>query len=118
MNTLTKLILTATLAAGAPLAQADMSDNTPKQVLIHYADLNLNGAPGVSVLYGRLRSAAEVVCAPLYAKGAQRAAAFKHCVADAMSSAVTQVNQPALSAYYRAKLEGRNAIPSETTARK
>ncbi len=118
MNKLPLLMLTATLAAGAPFAQADMSDNSPRQVLIHYADLDLAGTPGVSVLYGRLRNAAQEVCAPLNAKDPERASAFKHCVADAMSSAVTQVDQPALSSYYRAKLQGRNAIPPQTTARK
>ena len=118
MNKLTMLILTAALATGTQLARADMSDNSPKQVLIHYADLNLTSSPGVSVLYGRLRSAAQAVCTPLNGKDAERALAFKRCVADAMSSAVTQVDQPALSAYYRAKLQGRNAITPETTARK
>ena len=118
MNKLTMLILTASLATGTQLAHADMNDNSPKQVLIHYADLDLAGFTGVSILYGRLRSAAQAVCTPLNGKDAERAAAFKHCVTDAMSSAVTQVDQPALSAYHRAKLQGRNAIPLETTARK
>jgi hypothetical protein len=43
---------------------------------------------------------------------------FRRCVADAISMAVTEVDQPALGAYYRAKLQGHNAVSPETTARK
>lgn len=116
MNKFTTLILTAALATGAPFAHADTSTE-PKQVLIHYADLDLTQFAGLSVLYSRLQHAARQVCAPLNSKVPELAAAYKACAADAMSRAVTQVDQPSLSAYYRVKGRGRNAIPSQVIAR-
>jgi UrcA family protein len=121
MNRFTLMMLTAALATGAQLAQADVADTdstSPKQVLVHYADLDLIRSPGVIVLYRRLQGAAEAVCAPLDGRDAAHVVMFRHCVADAMSRAVTEVDQPALGAYYRAKTQGRNAIQPEATARK
>lgn len=120
MNKFPTLILTAALATTsatlAPFAHADTS-NAPKQVLIRYADLDLTQFSGVSVLYSRLQRAARQVCAPLNSKVPEMAAAYRSCALDAMSRAVTQVDQPALSAYYRAKGHGRNVIPSQVIAR-
>jgi UrcA family protein len=117
MNKVTSFILISALAIGTQHAHADVSDNSPRQVLIHFADVDLTRIDGVSVLYRRLHSAAKDVCAPLYGKDAERASVFKHCVTDAMSRAVAQVAEPNLSAYYRAKLEGRSAMALETIAR-
>ncbi len=118
MNRLTLMMLTAALATGAQLAHADTAAASPKKVLVHYADLDLVRSPGVVALYRRLQGAAETVCTPLNGPDVGHALMFRHCVADAMSRAVTEVDQPALGAYYRAKLQGRNAIPTEATARK
>ncbi|MEJ1962739.1 MAG: UrcA family protein [Gammaproteobacteria bacterium] len=130
MNKLSRMNLTAALAlaiasvAGAHLAYAgndtdsDRDVDSPKKVLVHYADLNMVRSTGAAVLYRRLQSAAEKVCTPINAKDASHQVMFRHCVADAMARAVTEVDQPALGAYYRAKLEGRNAITAEATARK
>ena len=116
MNKFPTLILTAALATISQFAHADTS-TTPKQVIIHFADLDLDGFAGVAALYSRLQHAARQVCSPLESKLPERAGAYKRCTADAMSRAVTQVDQPALSAYYRVKGQGRNVIPSEVTAR-
>jgi UrcA family protein len=118
MNKLTMMMLSVALTAGIPVVNADMRDDSPKHLVVHFADLDLTGPHGVAVLYRRLESAARRVCSPLEGKDPARIAAFKLCIADTLSNAVTQVDRPTLDAYYRATLKGRNAMPSQTTARK
>jgi len=45
-------------------AAAHQGDGEPLTKVVSFADLNLNGEPGVQTLYGRLRLAATEVCAP------------------------------------------------------
>jgi UrcA family protein len=121
MNNLTT-VLTASVATAllsiARLAQADMINDAPKQMLVHFADLDLSKPAGITALYGRLEGAAKRVCAPLAARIIQGASDYRHCVKDAISRSVTEVNQPDLSAYYRAKVEGRNGTPPRIVAQK
>ncbi len=118
MNRFTLMMLTATLATAAQLAQADTPPTAPPKMLIHYSDLDLSHPAGAVRLYHRLQTAAETVCTPINGEDVNHKLMFRRCVADALSRAVTEVDQPALGAYYRAKLEGRNAVSPETTARK
>ncbi len=117
MNRFTLMMLTAALAA-AQLAQAETVAAGPPKMLVHYSDLDLSRSAGVLSLYHRLQTAAETVCTPLNGQDVSQKLRFRHCVADALSRAVTEVDQPLLAAYYRAKLEGRNAVSPETTARR
>jgi UrcA family protein len=114
-------VLTATLATAltsvSPFAQADVIDG-PKQTRVHFADLDLTKSAGISALYGRLEGAAEQVCAPLASRDLRSAFAYRHCVSDAISRAVTEVNQPNLSAYYRAKVQDHNGKPLRIVAQK
>ncbi len=68
---------------------------------VSYADLNIDSAAGAKVLYGRLRSAAQRVCAP-FDDGRQTT--FNHhfqaCLRNALDSAVAQVNRPTLTAMH------------------
>jgi len=68
---------------------------------VSYADLNIDSAAGVKVLYSRLRSAARRVCAP-FDDGQQRAINFhfRACYKNALDSAVAQVNKPILTAMH------------------
>jgi UrcA family protein len=118
MNRFTLMMVAAALAAATQLAQADSTATAPAKMLIHYSDLDLSRPAGAMSLYRRLQSAAETVCTPLNGEDVNHKLMFRHCVADAISRAVTEVDQPALGAYYRAKVEGRNAVSPETTARK
>jgi UrcA family protein len=118
MTRLTTCILTVAFATVSQFAHADTKQDTPNHMLVHYADLDLTGPAGVSALYGRLRSAARQICAPFDTKDRLLAGAFKQCIAEAMSRAVTQVDRPGLSAYYQAKEQGRNAPPIEVTSLK
>jgi UrcA family protein len=118
MNRLTLMMLTAALTTGAQFAHADDTAAAPTKMLVHYSDLDLSRPAGALSLYRRLQTAAETVCTPLDGQDVGHKLMFRHCVADAISRAVTEVDQPALGAYYRAKLQGRNAVSPETTARK
>jgi UrcA family protein len=118
MNRLTLMMLTAALATGAQLAHADDGSAAPTKMLIHYSDLDLSRPAGAMSLYRRLHTAAETVCTPLNGQDVGHQLMFRRCVGDAIARAVTEVDQPALGAYYRAKLQGRNAVSPETTARK
>jgi UrcA family protein len=121
MTKLATLILTATLGAVShvgPAAQsAPTSDSqSPHQMLIRYADLDLARPDGASVLFHRIRNAAKIVCSPLESKDPGRYAMFQQCVSDATARAVTQVDRPALSSYYRGKVPGSNAAPLEAAS--
>jgi len=110
--------LASFFSSGSPFAQAQTTDNSPKQMLVHFADLDLTKSAGVSALYSRLQGAAKEVCAPLASREISRALAYQRCVKDALSRAVTEVNQPNLSAYYWAKGQSRNRTPLKIIAQK
>ena len=121
MTKFTTLILTAILstvshvslaAQLAPTADVD----SPKQMLVRYADLDLARPAGASVLFHRLQSAAKIVCAPLESRDPARLVMFNNCVSDAMARAVTQVDRPGLNAYYRGKVPDSNAVPFEVAS--
>jgi len=72
-------------------------------MIVKYGDLNLSTPQAATVLYGRIRVAAERVCRAFDG----RDLAFKMyegaCVKKAIEDAVTKVHQPALFAIYNAK---------------
>ena len=67
---------------------------------VTYGDLNLDTAQGASVLYARLRHAAQQVCSPLESKELSLRSAWQSCVNNALTSAVTQVNKPTVTALH------------------
>ncbi len=89
-------------------ARAAPQQDVPFKV-VHFADLDLSRSEGATVLYRRLKGAAETVCAPLDDRDLARHMRFKACVQNAISTAVAKVDQPALTAYYETKTYGRNA---------
>jgi UrcA family protein len=99
MNKPTMHILMFAFTMATPFAHAEVIDDSPKQVVVHFADLDLRAFAGASVLYGRLQSAAKLACSPLDVRDLGRALAFRDCVTHAISQAVTQLDQPALNAY-------------------
>jgi UrcA family protein len=81
---------------------ADASDDVP-QVVVHFADLNLSHEEGISVLYRRIQSAAVQVCGSVEPRNLTLAASAKACRDQAISRAVTAVNNPMLTSEYLAK---------------
>jgi UrcA family protein len=104
MNRITTIILTSALAAGTQIAlAADPTDAAPRHVKVLYSDLNLTRIDGATTLYRRLQSAAESVCAEHGTRDVSSVFRVKTCESAAISAAVADINQPTLTAYYRAK---------------
>lgn len=104
MNRITTIILATALAAGAQIAHAaDPTDASLRHVKVHLSDINLNSIDGATILYHRLQSAAESVCAEEDTRNLASVFRVKTCVSAAIFAAVADINQPGLTAYYRAK---------------
>lgn len=107
MNRITTTILTTVLAATAQMATADDSiSDSRRHIEVHFADLNVSTPEGVAALYRRLHSAAESVCDEGGMKDLGSVARVNACMRAATSAAVTQIDRPMLTAYYRAKVGG------------
>jgi len=87
-----------------------------RQVVVHFADLDLTKAEGAATIYRRLQDAAEVVCGRREYRNFARTAAVEKCRQSAVAKAVVSVDRPALTEYYRARTAARN-VPV-LTARK
>jgi UrcA family protein len=92
-------LLFAVLAAGAQAADVP-------QVHVKYADLNLNTAAGATVLYRRIRGAADQVCGVSSDRDLARVTQAKACAAHAVADAVAAVNAPILTSIYQVKIGG------------
>jgi len=108
MYRFTTLMTVFALTLGFQSADAAPPQDVPS-IVVRFSDLDVSGNEGATALYRRLKGAAETVCAPLDDREVARHMAFKACVQRAISTAVAQVNRPALTRYYEAKANRRNA---------
>jgi UrcA family protein len=92
-------VASATMAAHADEASVNVPART-----VYYADLNLNTPAGASVLYNRIRNAAEQVCGDVNSRRLPEAVAAKACVAHAVSASVHSVNNVSLTNEYNAHI--------------
>ena len=83
-------------------AHAEQSTDAP-QVIVKYADLAVSTPQGAATLYHRIFGAAISVCRPLDDSSLDSKKVMDACVHKAVADAVAKVNEPALSAVYRAK---------------
>lgn len=110
MNRITTTILAFALAAGAQIAHgADPTDAARRHIVVHFSDLNPTSIEGATTLYRRLQSAAENVCTQGDTRDLASASRVKTCVSAAISAAVADIDQPSLTAHYRAKNGYANA---------
>ena len=107
MYRFTTTILILTVALSSQLANAGPAPEA-LSVTVKFADLDLTRSPGVAALYQRLKGAAEMVCAPIAGQDLARQMRFKECIQSAIGTAVAKVDQPALTAYYRAQFKVGN----------
>jgi UrcA family protein len=101
-------IMILALSLGYQLANAAPSQDAPS-VIVHFADLDLLHGDGIAVLYRRLKGAAETVCASQNGRDLGSQTRFKMCWESALGAAVSKVDRPALTAYYRAQFKGNRA---------
>jgi UrcA family protein len=102
-------MMMSALAFGYQLANATSPQDDIPSVVVRFADLDLTHSDGVAVLYRRLKSAADTVCAAPNSRDLGRQMRYKACWQSALGAAVSKVDRPALTAYYRAQFKGRNA---------
>jgi UrcA family protein len=113
VHTTARSISKTALAAVAALLVGSTFAATPAGTLqqkVSYADLNLTRAEGITILYKRLHSAAEIVCAPLESRELTLRSQWLACVHSSISRAVAQVDVPALTSYAQAR-EGHSESP-------
>jgi UrcA family protein len=98
MKKLTLIIAGAGIATSLWFPAAADEFTAPRTETVRYADLDVTHAPGAAELFQRVKSAAERVCAD---PGRSLAAQAHHsaCMRSAVSGAVTQIDEPAVSAY-------------------
>jgi UrcA family protein len=99
-------ILAVLVSSFAVVCSAADSTDVPKAI-VRYADLDISTSQGAAVLYNRIRSASEGLCAPLDRGDLESKFLFKTCVQQAIEGAVAKVDRPTLSALYAAKYEVR-----------
>jgi UrcA family protein len=73
------------------------------QVHVNYAGLNLSTNAGATVLYQRIRGAADLVCGVSDSRDLARVSQAKACAKQAIAEAVAAVNAPALTGVYEVK---------------
>jgi UrcA family protein len=108
MNRFTTTMMISALGLGSQLAKAAPPQDPPA-VIVRFSDLDLTHSQGVTVLYQRLKNAAETVCALQNGRDLGSQTRYKMCWRSALGTAVAKVDQPALTAYHRAKFDGGNA---------
>jgi UrcA family protein len=100
-----KSLLRGALAAAAvtaALTGAVRADEVP-QVHVNYADLNVNSNAGATVLYQRIRRAAEQVCTVSGARDLGTWSKGRDCASKAIARAVSDVGSPTLTQVYAVK---------------
>jgi UrcA family protein len=99
-NAFHRVFVAAALVAG--FGAAAQAADLP-QVHVNYADLNVNTAAGATILYQRIRHAADQVCPTFIERDLNSETAAKACKARAIGEAVAAVNAPALTQVYEGK---------------
>lgn len=80
------------------------ADSPPLQVTVKFVDLDITRSQGATVLFGRIRAAAESVCSPFDRGDPLENMEFAACVKKSIADAVATVDAPALTAVYSAKM--------------
>jgi len=92
------------------IAHAD--EESVPTVTISYSDLDLSQPADAARLYGRIETAAVTVCRDLDRRSVELLAAFRQCKAHAIDGAVSNVNNPNLSALHAVRSGHRSLVAS------
>ena len=110
MNTMIKrsiaaFALTAAFTTLSLPAQADEhSVPTESTITVKFRDLDLSKPDGVATLYQRIERSARLVCTDSSSPwDAGRVATMQRCYEAAIQDAVSNINQPQLTAFHQAK---------------
>jgi UrcA family protein len=84
-------------------ADATQASDSVAHTVVRFKDLKLSSIEGATVLYGRLKSAANEVCGTDDKFNLSHSRAIKICINEAVSRAVFQINSPMLTSLYQSK---------------
>ena len=105
---MTTVVSKLTLAVVSVVASVASFAATPSvdalSVSVRYDDLNLSTTDGVNSLYHRISAAAREVCPGVYSRELSVVAAAHRCEADAVSKAVSAVNNSHLAMVHAAHI--------------
>lgn len=91
-------------------AQAGIGDvSEPQTQVVKYNELNLTTSDGATALYGRLRTAAKMVCINLDGRELKQHAMYRDCFDHALSDAVVHVNREAVTALHQRAMRNERA---------
>ena len=106
--TMIAVLATAGIASAAQAGDAVKSSPRNGDVVVQYADLNLNSAAGNKVLYARLSAAAERACGnDASARDLKRRAYYRACYDKALNGAVDTIGTRELQALHASKTTRR-----------
>lgn len=115
LNNTKHIALAAVVAFGLSTvafgAYAGETNDVPTRT-VRYADLDLNTQKGATVLYNRIRQAAEQVCGYEGLQPLAIAAPVKACVNRAVASSVEAINNARLTSVY----DSRNGVKALSVA--
>jgi UrcA family protein len=92
------------LASVAVVTHADEAANGVPTRTVRYSDLDINSRAGATVLYARIRNAAQQVCGDADSRQLAVSAAVKACVNRAIFTSVRSVNSPKLTSVYNSQV--------------
>jgi UrcA family protein len=95
------LALAGAATAGAPAERVTATGDGALSKVVRYADLDLATEEGVTVLYRRLRAAAEDVCRPLKSPALASRRPWRECYDKALGDAVAGIGNERLATRYR-----------------
>jgi UrcA family protein len=100
------LVATALLAASltANLASAATPDDGPKQSVVNFSDLDLSQPKDARRFYSRVKYAARQVCDNNPSSDLRLLKLYETCLANAINSAVSQVQSVQVAEIHRADL--------------
>lgn len=97
------------IALSLVAASASASDDAVVQKTVRYADLNLDKSADASRLYERLGNAAEAVCSHHEGRDLLTRKMRRACESEALSNAVLELDNPAVTALHTADARVRVA---------
>ena len=96
-------LLAACLISSFASADTGSMDDAPK-IVVSLAGMEMSNPKGAELVYGRIRTAAKIVCRMDQSREPQQIARARACFRVAMDDAVGQANRPVLSALHASKM--------------
>lgn len=90
----------AALALAGMAAPSALAETRTVSVKVAYSDLNLASPAGAKTMLTRLQKASRKVCGAATHRSPEEMTWAKACMKDAMSSAVSRLNAPTVSALF------------------